>query len=203
MVADADPSGDPARVDYYRHGPYDLLITLSGDRSIGLIRHGPALLTANLRHLLRSKERLANRDQPLITLVLAHSGQVMRRAIRSLGDPFEHRTTLVACELELLTGGADAFAWQLRGTGRGIPVQIDPNINLKAVVKFADRLVDRSTSSRRKRRTLDPETLYSPDLQATMPEPARQLSSAPSVQPTGADKDALDLISAWPLCTRR
>ena len=58
MVAEADPSGDPARVDHYRHDPYDLLIALSGDRSIGLIRHGPALPTANLRYLLRSKERL-------------------------------------------------------------------------------------------------------------------------------------------------
>ena len=31
MVAEADPSGDPDRVDHYRHGPYDLLIILSGD----------------------------------------------------------------------------------------------------------------------------------------------------------------------------
>ena len=127
----------------------------------------------------------------------------MRRAIRSLGDPLEHRTTLVACERELLTGGADAFAWQLCGTGRGIPVRIDPDINLTAILRFADKLVDRSGSSRRKRRTLDPETLYSTDVRATMPEPARQLRSALAVQLTGAEKDALDLIAGWPLCTRR
>ena len=203
MVADADPSGDPARVDHYRHGPYDLLITLSGGRSIGLIRHGPALPTANLRYRLRSKERLAYRDEPLITLVLTHSSQAMRRAVRSLGDPMEHRTTLVACERELLTGGTGAYSWQLCGTGRGIPVRIDADINLAAIVEFADRLADRSGSYPWKRRTLDPETLYSPDLRATMPEPTAQLRSAHAVQLTRAEKDALDLLYAWPLSTRR
>ena len=195
----------PARVDHYRHGPYDLLITLSRDRSIGMIRHGPALPTANLRYRLRSKERLAYRDEPLITLVLTHSSQAMRRAVRSLGDPMEHRTTLVACERELLAGGADAYVWQLCGTGRGrgIPVRIDPDINLAAIVEFADRLVDRSTSYRWKRHTLNPETLYSPDLRATMPKPKAQLRSALAVQLTRAEKGALDLLYAWPLSTRR
>ena len=203
MIAEADPSGDPVRVDHYRHGPYDLLITLSGDRSIGLIRHGPALPTANLRYRLRSKERLGYSEEPLITLVLAHSGQAMRRAIRALGDPLQHRTTLVACERELLTGGADAFAWHLCGTGRGVPVRIDPDINLAAIVEFADRLVDRSTSSRRQKRTLNPETLYSTDVRATTPEPTAQLRTALAVRLTRVGKEVLDLISAWPLCTRR
>ena len=35
-----------------------------------------------------------------------------------------------------------------------------------------------------------------------MPEPSQQLSAALSVQLTRADKDALDLLAAWPLCTR-
>ena len=42
MVADADPHQKPVRVDHYRQGPYDMLITLSGGRSIGLLRQGPA-----------------------------------------------------------------------------------------------------------------------------------------------------------------
>ena len=37
MVADADPHDDPVRVDHYRNGPYDMLLTLSGGRSIGLM----------------------------------------------------------------------------------------------------------------------------------------------------------------------
>ena len=54
-----------------------------------------------------------------------------------------------------------------------------------------------------KRPAVDPESLYSPDLRATMPEPTEQLQSALAVQLTRAEKDALDLVSAWPLCTRR
>ena len=42
MTADADPHRKPVRVDHHRNGPYDMLITLSGGRSIGIIRQGPA-----------------------------------------------------------------------------------------------------------------------------------------------------------------
>ncbi len=66
MVADADPHNDPMRVDHYRNGPYDMLLTpvsstgqaLSGGRTIGLIRQGPALPTSRLRYRLRSIELL-------------------------------------------------------------------------------------------------------------------------------------------------
>ncbi len=30
MIADADPHDNPVRVDHYRNGPYDMLLTLSG-----------------------------------------------------------------------------------------------------------------------------------------------------------------------------
>ncbi len=40
MVADADPHQQPVRVDRYRQGPYDVLITLSGRRSVGLYEPG-------------------------------------------------------------------------------------------------------------------------------------------------------------------
>ena len=48
MVADADSQGKPVRVDHYRQGPYDMLITLSGGRSVGLLRQGATLPSANL-----------------------------------------------------------------------------------------------------------------------------------------------------------
>ena len=35
-----------------------------------------------------------------------------------------------------------------------------------------------------------------------MPDPARQLASAPAVQLSRAEKDALDLLAAWPRCNR-
>ena len=85
MVADADPHSDPVRVDHYRKGPYDMLLTLSGGRSIGLIRQGPALPSSNLRYRIRSIERLQSSERPFVTLVLTHADQATRRAIRSTG----------------------------------------------------------------------------------------------------------------------
>ena len=37
---DADSHQQPVRVDHYRQGPYDVLLTLSGGRSVGLLRQG-------------------------------------------------------------------------------------------------------------------------------------------------------------------
>ena len=64
MVAIADPERQPVRVDHHRQGPYDLLITpvsttgqaLSGGRSLGIVRQGPMLSSANLRYRLRTLE---------------------------------------------------------------------------------------------------------------------------------------------------
>ena len=105
MIADADPQDDPVRVDHYRNGTYDMLLTLSGGRSVGILRQGPALPTSRLRYRLRSIERLDSSDSPFVTLVLTHADQATRRAIRSLGDPSEHLRTFVATEGEFLAGG--------------------------------------------------------------------------------------------------
>ena len=104
MVADADPRKKPVRVDLYRQGPYDMLISLSEDRSIGIMRQGPMLPTANFRYRLRSSELLPNYKKPIITLILTHSDQATRRAIRTLGDHANHHGTFVATEGELLAG---------------------------------------------------------------------------------------------------
>ena len=87
MVADADPRQEPIRVDHHRHGPYDLLLTVSGGRTIGVIRQGPMLPGANLRYRLRSIEHLPRSERPFVTLVITHADQATRRAIRALGDP--------------------------------------------------------------------------------------------------------------------
>ncbi len=60
------------RVDDYRKGPYDMLLTLSGGRTIGVIRQGPALPPSRLRYRLRSIERLDSDETPFVTLVLTH-----------------------------------------------------------------------------------------------------------------------------------
>ena len=46
-----------------------------------------------------------------------------------------------------------------------------------------------------------PERLYEPKAAATMPDPEKQLSPSLSVQLTGAEKDELDVLAAWPLST--
>ncbi len=75
LVAIADEHGAPVRVDHYRSGPYDALLTMGDGRSIGIIRQGPMLPPANLRYRLRSMERLGYYDSPKATLVLTHSDQ--------------------------------------------------------------------------------------------------------------------------------
>ncbi len=204
MVADADPHKDPVRVDHYRNGPYDMLITLSEGRSIGIIRQGQALPTSNLRYRLRSVERMRSRERPFVTLVTTHADQATRRAVRSLGDPSEHRRTFAATEGELLAGNHTGAVWQQCGSGLGHdpPVRIDPDTSLTGILAWMNRLLDTSHSFLRDRPKPDPEILYPSDVRAAMPEPAEQLASALSVKLTRVEKDALDLLSAWPLCTR-
>ena len=202
MVADADPHADPVRVDHYRNGPYDMLLTLSGGRTIGLLRQGPALPTSRLRYRLRSIERLDSGETPFMTLVLTHADQATRRAIRSLGDPSEHLRTFAATEGELLAGDHTGVVWQQCGSGLGEAVRIDADASLAGILALAERLLDSSYSFRSKNPKPNPGTLYPSGAQASIPEPSQQLIPALSVHLTRAEKDVLDLLAAWPLCTR-
>ena len=202
MVADADPHGDPVRVDHYRNGPYDMLITLSGGLTIGVIRQGPALPTSRLRYRLRSIERLDSDETPFVTLVLTHADQATRRAIRSLGDPSEHRRAFVVTEGELLAGDHTGVVWQQCGSGVEEAVRIDADSSLAGILAWAERLLDTSYPFLRDRPRPRPSTLYPSGVQASMPEPTEQFTPSLSVQLTGAEKDALDMLAAWPLCTR-
>ena len=204
LVAAADPHGQPVRVDHCRRGAYDALVTLSGCRSVGLLRQGPMLPTATLRYRLRSLERLGDDERPTVTLLLTHADQATRRAIRSVGDPRHHRTTFVATADELLAGGAAAVVWQQGGTGVADhpPVAIAPDASLADIVAWTERLLAGASASHHPTPTPDPDALYPADMRATRPDPARQLAAALTVQLTRADKATLDLLAAWPLCTR-
>ena len=210
LVADADSQGKPVRVDHYRQGPYDMLITLSGGRSVGLLRQGPTLPSANLRYRLRTLENLPHGQRPMATLVLAHSDQANRRAVRTLGDPTHHRATFVATEGELLAGDHRGVVWQQCGGGteHDLPVKVDPSVSLETIIARTDRLVERFDDLRRRHdpdsereQRPDPDTLYPSRLRAAMPEPSELLRSSLAVRLTRAEKDALDLLAAWPLCT--
>ena len=210
LVADADSQGKPVRVDHYRQGPYDMLITLSGGRSVGLLRQGPTLPSANLRYRLRTLENLPHGQRPMATLALAHSDQANRRAVRTLGDVTHHRATFVATEGELLAGDHRGVVWQQCGNGTelDLPVEVAPGVSLNAIMAWTDRVAGNSADSTRQRKPVaeteprpDPETLYPDHLRAAMPEPAETLVSSLPVRLTRAEKDALDLLAAWPLCT--
>ncbi len=130
LVADAEPHKQPVRVDHYRQGPYDALLTLSSGRSVGLLRQGPTLPSANLRYRLRSMENLLSKQRPPVTLVLTHADQATRRAVRTLGHPMQHRTIFVATEGELLAGDHTGIVWQQCGAGMGDnpPVKSSPAV---------------------------------------------------------------------------
>ena len=210
LVADADSLGQPVREDHYRQGPYDMLITLSGGRSVGLLRQGPTLTSANLRYRLRTLENLPHGQRPMATLVLAHSDQANRRAVRTLGDVTHHRATFVATEGGLLAGNYRGVVWQQCGNGTEIdlPVEVAPGVSLNAIMAWTDRAAGSSADSSRQRNPgaerkprPDPETLYPGHLRAAMPEPSELLRSSLAVRLTRAEKDTLDLLAAWPLCT--
>ena len=209
MIAHADPDAKPVRVDHYRQGPYDLLITLSGGRSLGIVRQGPILSSANLRYRLRTLEQLRIRQRPTATLVLTHADQATRRAFRTLGDPGEHRSTFVSTEGELLAGDAGSPVWQQCGAGNNsfLPEAINPDVSLAEIMAWLGRRAEHAAAYRRKlglepddHPTPDPEELYPSRLRAMMPRPPEQVGNSLAVQLTRAEKQSMDLLAAWPLC---
>ena len=208
LIAEADADGSPVRVDHYRQGPYDLLITLSGGRSVGILRQGPTLPSAHLRYRLRTVENLPWSQRPTVTLVITGSDQATRRAVCTLGHPVEHQTFFVATEGEQRAGDHRVVAWQQCGHGMGAQVKIAPYLSLENIVASIGWLVDRDARDRRDKtppdkRTPnpDPYSLYPTHLRAAMAEPSEQVKSSLAVQLARAEKEALDLLAAWPLCT--
>ena len=199
VIARADPQGQLARVDHYRQGPYDLLMTLSGGRSLGIVCQRPVLPSANLRYRLSTLEQLRYFQRPTATLVLTHSHQATRRAFRTLGDPSEHRSTFVATEGELLAGDAQAPVWQQCGAGNNsfLPEAINADVSLDNILGWLGR---RAKNAAAYRPRPDPDELYPTGLRAMMPKPPEQVKSSLAVRLTRAEKQALDLLAAWPLC---
>ena len=200
MIARADLEGHPIRVDHHRQGPYDLLITLSEGRSVGIVRQGPMLSSANLRYRLRTLEHLRTRQQPAATLVFTHADQATRRAFRTLGNPMEHRRTFVATEGKLLAGDAEAPVWQQCGVDNRLllPQAINLDVSLGDIMGWVGRRARYATGDRPRP---DPEELYPYRLRAMTPRPTEQMNSSLAVRLARSEKQALDLLAAWPLCT--
>ena len=208
LIADADPEGEPVRVDHYRQGPYDLLITLSGGRSVGVLRQGATLPSSHLRYRLRTAESLPVSQRPTVTLVITCSDQATRRAVRTLGHPVEHQIFFAATEGEQLAGDHRAVAWQQCGHGMGTQVKIAPYLSLENIVASTGWLVDKYARNRRdktppdkRQPEPDPYSLYPNHLRSAMPDPVEQVKGSLAAQLTRVEKDTLDLLAAWPLCT--
>ena len=112
----------------------------------------------------------------------------------------EHRSTFVADEGELLAGNAQAQVWQQCGTGNNsfLPGAVKPDVALDDIMGWLGRRAGTATGDRP---TPDPDELYPSRLRAMMPKPSEQVKSSLAVWLTRAEKEALDLLAAWPLCT--
>ena len=201
LIAEADPEQQPVRVDHYRQGPYDLLLTLSGGRTIGILRQGPMLSAANLRFRVRTIERMDGRQCPNLTLVLTDSEQDTRRTVRALADPSLHDATVVACTADLNAASPRTPVFQPGGYGFPNPPTIGPDFDLRSVLAWITRRVAAYGRGGAREPSPDPDTLYRPNVRATTPKPAEQLDTALSLQLTRAEKQVLDLLADWPLCT--
>ena len=157
------------------------------------------LSSANLRYRLRTLENLHTRQRPTATLVLTHSDQATRRAIRTLGDPSEHRSTFAATEGELLAGDAQAPVWQQCGAGNSsfLAETINPDVSLNDIMGWLGRRARHATDGHP---TPDPDELYPGRLRAMTPKPPEQVGSSLAVKLTRTEKQALDLLAAWPMC---
>ncbi len=87
-------------------------------------------------------------------------------------------------------------------------MKIAPHLSLENIVASIGWLVDRYARDRRdktpparRQPEPDPDTLYPTLLRAAMPDPPDQVRSSLAVQLTRAEKETLDLLAAWPLCT--
>ena len=76
-------------------------------------------------------------------------------------------------------------------------------MSLQTILAWTDRLVGASRTDQSEEQLPDADALYSSDIRIDMPEPAIQLRNSLALQLTGAEKEALDLLAAWPLSTRR
>ena len=200
-VATADAHQAPVRVDHYRSGPYDALLTMPDGRSIGIIRQGPMLPPSHLRYRLRSVERLRYYEIPNATLVLTHSDQATRRALRLMNRGYHD--TFVATEARVLSSSTSTWVWQRGGImdlHEAFPT-IVPHASLEDVLDALDTHMREPNENRADPAFPVPDLIYDRKAVATMPSPEKQLASSLSVTLPRAEKDMLDVIADWPMST--
>ena len=197
LIADADPEEDPVRVEHCRSGPYDAFVTLSGGRTLGVVRQGAMLSSASLRYRLRTIERQDVQELPHVTLVATDSDQDTRRAVRALREPSGFHHSAVATLGAVIGGGIRARVWQPARYGRGNTPLVQPSSSLAWLVDLAGREAEHPVHR------VMPKRLWawrSGGARSTPPR-AGDLANAVATQLGSAEKRMLDLLAAWPLCT--
>ncbi|MDE2933945.1 MAG: replication-relaxation family protein [Chloroflexota bacterium] len=198
MIAGADPEEDPVRVEHCRSGPYDALITLSGGRTLGVVRQGAMLSSASLRYRLRTLERQDVQELPHVTLIATDSDQDTRRAVRALREPSGFHHSAVATLGAVIGQGARARVWQPARYGRGSTPVVKPSSSLAWLVDLAGREAEHPVHR------VMPKRLWawrsSGGARATPPV-SGDLADAVATRLGSAEKRMLDLLAAWPLCT--
>ena len=191
--AECDASEAPLLVKPCRSGPYDMRLGLPSGGSIGLARQGPMLASASLRYRVRTIERMNITERPLVTLILTDSEQDMRRTLRTIADPSEHRETCVAITAEAIIGKAKQQVWQPGGYGYASIPMFAPTRSLADIVSHTNRLgaAYHSLNRSNKRRVPDAS-------RAALPDTTAQFDRALPFNLSRAEKRALDLLANWP-----
>ena len=198
MIAAANPERDPVRVEHCRRGPYDALVTLSGGRTLGVVRQGPLLSAASLRYRIRTIERMGVQELPHVTLLATDSDQDTRRAVRALREPSGFHHSAVATLGAVVGGGAWAPVWQPARYGRGNAPVIAPDTSLAWLVDLAGREAEHPVHGVLPKRHW---ARLSPGGVRVTPPASGEFADAVAMHLAAAEKRMLDLLAAWPLCT--
>lgn len=198
MLGDIEAAAVRSRVqvEHRRSGPYDMLLRVSSDGTIGVVRQGPMLTAASLRYRIRTIERLSVSTRPMATLVLTDSEQDMRRTLRAIADPHDHQQTFVAVTGEVIAGKGESEVWQQGGYGFASAPTVMPNITLFEIVSRAHLSAEVFRGV-----NVGADVQSKQNVRACLPEPAEQHDQAPAVTLSRAEKSVLNLLADWPFCS--
>ncbi len=168
----------PISVRLYRSHPLDAVVTLSGGRTIGIVRRGR---TSDGASFDRRLHKLLRGQLPAALLVVAPDEVLLRSMLRRLARLRVH--VFITLENEVITALVDDAIWQRPG--------VSTRFDIQAIVsRFADG------------GHIPVEMAASRASIPVAPPVCSSLADTPShLLPSGlnpADKRALDLIADWP-----
>ena len=175
--------GRETRVEFYRRGRFDAIITRHNGRSFGVVRQGLALRRRSLYDRLRAIAEYHHYRRPSVVMVLVPS-------------PWEQRLTDEFCM------NADLRDYYVAVESRDTleswnrPEWIASNWTFGRTYRTLEQVVSQA----------DPGGWFRPDAperkRASLPDPERLVQSAPAFGINPSEKRALDLITDHPMIPR-